>query len=124
MVNADKGRERGTAFPGQCVPCLASRVSNLDSDSGTLGPNEVSNPFQRRNKVIFPNPQIARCSATARVHLCRFEEDQSSPADREPSEVDQVPIRSESIDTLIHQHGGDDDPITKGQFTYFERRKQ
>ena len=84
----------------------------------------VSASSRFRLRVIFPNAQVARRGATARVRLRRFKEDQSSPADREPPKIDQVPIRGESIDTLIHQHGRDDNPITKGQLAYLKRGKQ
>src|SRR5262249_14453497 len=82
-------------------------------DHGPLAGDEASDPRQRLDVRVVPDPQIARADPAVARHRRRLDHDQRTPADGATAEVDQVPIVGHPLAGAILAHRRHHDPVAE-----------
>src|SRR2546425_13090051 len=82
---------RSTLFP------YTTLFRSLHAGDGAARVDELHDPLEPCDVLVFPDPEVLRRDAPLRSHGARFGEHQPSAADRARAEVHEMPIVREAV---------------------------
>ncbi len=94
---------------------LAAGVRQLDACNRTLSVDKTGDTLHRFDLFVVPQPEVFGSDAPVRRHRHRFGDDQAGAANGTASQVNQVPVIGQAVDTGILAHRRHCDAIAKGQ---------
>src|SRR6185295_7333366 len=105
------GRNYRAALPRELGTGFASSVRELNAGNRALGLDEGGDASQLGNVLILPDSEVAVGDAPARLDGGRFGYHQSGATDSAAAQMDQVPVRGESVLARVFAHRRHGDSI-------------
>src|SRR5260221_1053639 len=113
--------QRTTPFPRAHGAAFAPSVGQLQSGHRSIGVNELGDAGQHRNVFVRPNPDIPGSNSSARLDGGGFGHHEPGTTNGSRAQVNQMPIRCESILRPILAHRGDPDAVAQADLPQFPR---
>ncbi|CAI8308778.1 MAG: Uncharacterised protein [Rhodospirillaceae bacterium] len=118
-------RDRRTAVPRQIGRGLAPGVGQLNAHGRVaVVAAEPDHAGQSLLILVGPQPQTAGGNPRLRADAGGFHEDQAHTADRELTQVHQVPVGGAAVVGAVLAHGRHHDPVAQFDPAQGDRRKQ